>query len=284
MLIGGEAYREQLEENLFSSRQFICYSAFFTETAAQWLLKKRNFSNEDRLLIRALPADFAAGACSFAAIRFVLKSGLSVRMSSALHAKIYAFDDCVFAGSANLTAKGLALTENYNQELGTRSELEEKDRALLDHLWSQGTLLDEAKINKMEEFLRNSIKISVPVSDLSVSWPSHIIHENRDLYCSDFPQDYPSDDIRWSSESSLKETLAYKWLRDIIRVEGDARFGFLSSELHDVIYDDPAPYRREIKTLLANLLEAIKYLDVSELEVFRPNHSQVVRLRSDLMR
>jgi hypothetical protein len=283
MLIGGEAYRDLLEENLLSSRQFICYSAFFTEIAANWLLQKRKLSVSDRVLIRALPADFAAGACSFAAIRLVLKSGLHVKMSSALHAKIYAFDDCVFAGSANLTARGLALTENHNEELGIRSKLEEKDTVLLDHLWSQGTSLDEGTIGRMEEFLSASQETNDSINNLSLSWPSHIANENRDLYCSDFPQDYPSDDNRWSSESSLKGSPAYKWLRNVIKIEGAVRFGFLSSELHNVIYDDPAPYRREIKNLLSNLLEVIKDLDASELEVFRPNHSQVVRLRSDRM-
>ena len=115
MLIGGEAYRKQLEENLISSKRFVCYSAFFTQTAAQWLSKARNFVIEDRLLIRALPTDFSAGSCSFEAIRLVQKHGLIVKMSSALHAKIYAFDECVYAGSANLTAKGLALSEKHNQ-------------------------------------------------------------------------------------------------------------------------------------------------------------------------
>ena len=284
MLIGGEAYRDLLEENLLSSRQFICYSAFFTEIAADWLLQKRKFSLSDRLLIRALPADFAAGACSFAAIRLVLKSGLHVKMSSALHAKIYAFDDCVFAGSANLTARGLALTETHNEELGIRSKSEEKDTVLLDHLWSQGTSLDEDAIGRMEEFLNAWQEKNDSINNLSLSWPSHIANENRDLYCSDFPQDYPSDDNRWSSESSLKGSPAYKWLRNVIKIEGAVRFGFLSSELHNVIYDDPAPYRREIKNLLSNLLEVIKDLDANELEVFRPNHSQVVRLRSDRVR
>ena len=264
MLIGGEAYRDLLEENLLSSRQFICYSAFFTEIAADWLLQKRKFSLSDRLLIRALPADFAAGACSFAAIRLVLKSGLHVKMSSALHAKIYVFDDCVFAGSANLTARGLALTENHNEELGIRSKLEEKDTVLLDHLWSQGTSLDEDAIGRMEEFLNAWQEKNDSINNLSLSWPSHIANENRDLYCSDFPQDYPSDDNRWSSESSLKGSPAYKWLRNVIKIEGAVRFGFLSSELHNVIYDDPAPYRREIKNLLSNLLEVIKDLDASE--------------------
>ena len=284
MLIGGEAYRELLEENLLSSRQFICYSAFFTEVAADWLLQKRKFSVSDRLLLRALPADFDAGACSFAAIRLVLKSGLHVKMSSALHAKIYAFDDCVFAGSANLTARGLALTENHNEELGIKSKLEEKDTVLLDHLWSQGTSIDEDTVARMEGFLSDTQEKTDPLNKLPLSWPSHIANEHRDLYCSDFPQDYPSDDNRWSSESSLKGSAAYKWLRNVIKIEGAVRFGFLSSKLHDVIYDDPVPYRREIKNLLANLLEAVKDLDASELEVFRPNHSQVVRMRSEKIR
>lgn len=135
MLLNGEYFRKQLEQSIKESERFICYSAFFTQPAADWLSKFRVTLDTDRLLIRALPVDFAMGSCSFKAIKKILACEMPVRMSSALHAKIYAFDDCVYSGSANLTAKGLALCEDHNQELGVRSEIDEKDLSLLDHLW-----------------------------------------------------------------------------------------------------------------------------------------------------
>ena len=279
VLIGGEAYRKQLEANLISSKRFICYSAFFTQTAAQWVSKARNFVAEDRLLIRALPTDFSAGSCSFEAIRLVQKHGLIVKMSSALHAKIYAFDDCVYAGSANLTAKGLALSEKHNQELGVRSKLSAEDLDLLDNLWDQGVLLDEKTLVKMENYLNNLTSLTSVVNNLPMSWPSDVIEEKRNLYCSDFPQEYPSNDIRWVSKKSLEQTMAYEWLRSTIKNNGEVSFGFLSSNLHDIIYDDPKPYRRDIKTLLSSLLSIITNLDDTTLEVIRPRHRQLVRFR-----
>ena len=279
MLIGGENFREQLEINLAKSDVFICYSAFFTEAAAKWLASNRTVSPRDRLLIRALPADFQAGACSVQAIRLSIKSGLQVKMSSALHAKIYAFDDCVFTGSANLTGKGLALTENHNTEIGIRSELVPEDHILMDNLWEQGVVINEITLNRMEAFLESIDASNTRYTDLPYSWPTHVLVENRDLYCSDFPQDYPSNDVRWSSEETLKQTAAYLWIERVIIEHGEVRFGFLSAKLHTDVFDDPAPYRRQIKTLLSNLLQIIRDLDTKKLEVVRPNHTQLVRLR-----
>jgi len=282
MLLDSKKFRKQLESELSKSSRCICYSAFFTEKASKWLIEKRSFLSEDRLLIRALPADFSAGACSINAIKAVLLHGLTVKMSSALHAKIYAFDDYVYSGSANLTARGLALIDTHNQELGTKTDLCLEDLKLLEHLWIQAVPITSETLTKMETFLEDQQNSNSNEMSSQISWPEEIFQENRDLYCSDFPQDYPSDDIRWCNETALKQSAAYNWLRNTIENEGEARFGFLSSKLHDIIFDDPAPYRREIKELLANLLEVVKDLDASKLEVFRPNHSQVVRLRTDL--
>lgn len=279
MLLSGERFRTQLEKNLNKSRRFFCYSAFFTNPAAVWLEKKRIILDTDRLLIRALPVDFITGACSFEAIKKVLSRNMAVKMSSALHAKVYAFDDCVYAGSSNLTAKGLALCEDHNQELGVRSELNDQDLSLLDHLWSQASNINYEITEKMEDFVGQISHSSSDDATKPLTWPTDIISETRDLYCSDFPQTYPSNDFRWSTESALKQSLAYKWLSATVKKNGESRFGFLSYNLHNTIYDDPTPYRREIKTLLANLLSAVSDLDSNKLEIIRPNYTQVVRLR-----
>lgn len=279
MLLDGDAFRLQLEGLLSLSKRFFCYSAFFTEPAANWLLDHRQVSNNDRLLVRGLPIDFHGGSCSFEAIKKVLYSGMPVKLSSALHAKIYTFDNCVYSGSANLTARGLALCENNNQELGVRSNLEQEDLALLDHLWSQSVTITSEILEKMEKFVDQLVTSDSKQTEIPICWPMEIVIENRDLYCSDFPQNYPTGDFRWQTQKELKQTAAYKWLYRNIRENGDMRFGFLSQDLHNKVFDDPAPYRREIKNLLANLLMIVSDLDKTDLEVVRPRHSQIVRLK-----
>tara|TARA_B100000767_G_C19763885_1_gene536506 strand:- start:1344 stop:2180 length:837 start_codon:yes stop_codon:yes gene_type:complete len=278
MLLGTNQLRVELEESLEKSERFLCYSAFFTKPAAEWLLKHREFTINDCLLVRALPEDFISGSCSFDALKLMLRQNINVRMSTALHAKIYAFDDCVYAGSANLTARGLALVDQHNQEIGLKGSISSNDLELLENLWSQAETITDTKLKMMEEFChQHKIKKSLP--DMSLIWPKEILNEVRDIYCSDFPQDYPTAEIRFQTETSLQGSLAYNWLKNAIIDNGSMSFGALSALLHDDIYDDPSPYRRDIKTLLANLLSIVITLDTHTLEIIRPRHSQVVKLR-----
>ena len=278
MLLGTNQLRVELEESLEKSERFLCYSAFFTKPAAEWLLKHREFTINDFLLVRALPEDFISGSCSFDALKLMLRQNINVRMSTALHAKIYAFDDCVYAGSANLTARGLALVDQHNQEIGLKGSISSNDLELLENLWSQAETITDTKLKMMEEFChQHKIKKSLP--DMSLIWPKEILNEVRDIYCSDFPQDYPTAEIRFQTETSLQGSLAYNWLKNAIIDNGSMSFGALSALLHDDIYDDPSPYRRDIKTLLANLLSIVITLDTHTLEIIRPRHSQVVKLR-----
>ena len=278
MLLGTNQLSVELEESLEKSERFLCYSAFFTKPAAEWLLKHREFTINDCLLVRALPEDFISGSCSFDALKLMLRQNINVRMSTALHAKIYAFDDCVYAGSANLTARGLALVDQHNQEIGLKGSISSNDLELLENLWSQAETITDTKLKMMEEFChQHKIKKSLP--DMSLIWPKEIFNEVRDIYCSDFPQDYPTAEIRFQTETSLQGSLAYNWLKNAIIDNGSMSFGALSALLHDDIYDDPSPYRRDIKTLLANLLSIVITLDTHTLEIIRPRHSQVVKLR-----
>ena len=278
MLLGTNQLRVELEESLDKSERFLCYSAFFTKPAAEWLIKHREFTINDCLLVRALPDDFISGSCSFNALKLMLRQNVNVKMSTALHAKIYAFDDCVYAGSANLTARGLALVDQHNQEIGLKGSLSSNDLELLGNLWSQAETITDTKLKMMEDFChQHKIKKSLP--DMSLIWPKEIFNEVRDIYCSDFPQDYPTAEIRFQTVSSLQGSLAYNWLKNAIIDNGSMSFGALSALLHDDIYDDPSPYRRDIKTLLANLLSIVITLDTHTLEIIRPRHSQVVKLR-----
>ena len=179
----------------------------------------------------------------------------------------------------NLTAKGLALAEDSNLEIGVKADVSSDDIEILDHLWAQAVVLDAETLARMEKHIREIIDDDLRVDQVQISWPEDVVLEERDMYCSDFPQAFPSDDLRWSGSAPLKQTVAYKWLLTQVEIHGEPSFGFLSSQLHDDVYDDPAPYRREIKELLANLLEVVKEHDRDGLEVIRPRHRQVVRKR-----
>ena len=98
-------------------------------------------------------------------------------------------------------------------------------------------------------------EIEMSKDTLPSKWPEEIVSEDRDLYCSDFPQGTQLDEHRWTSLPDFEASMAFQWLlKSTLENGGSASFGYLSQKLHNDVYDDPTPYRRAIKDLLANLL------------------------------
>ena len=76
---------------------------------------------------------------------------------------------------------------------------------------------------------------------------------------------------------NFKCTNCFKWLETILSDEIALSFGAISKRLHDIILDDPIPYRKEIKVFVANLYTWFALLP--EYEISRPRHSQIIRLK-----
>ena len=278
-LLDTNQLRLALEPALRTANRCYLYSAFLTELAADWLISTRQFDGKERLLIRGLPFDFVSGASSFQALRKLLHRGAQIRFSTALHAKIFIVDEAIFVGSANLTGNGLALVDDPNDELTIVSNLEAGHLQQISHLWREGYFVDSDLLNRLETYLGGSELEGPDPSGVPNVWPDDLIEEKRVLYCSDFPQSSPESGV-WVYSSSLQSSKAYDWLYSVVSEHGHCSFGFLSSALHSALHDDPAPYRRNVKELLANLLSYITTTPGLPLEVIRPNHSQVVQLRS----
>jgi hypothetical protein len=79
---------------------------------------------------------------------------------------------------------------------------------------------------------------------------------------------------------ALRGTRILQWLtRELSAVEdGQLYFGAIAAKLHEALIDDPRPYRRDVKTLLVNLLSWIKLYPECGLQVDRPGYSERVRL------
>lgn len=273
--------RDALSERLSEAGVVAVFSAFLAEEAGKWLLSSRAGKPISRILVRGLPGDFLAGACSFSALRRFVEHGVPVKFSSGFHGKIFVLDEVGFVGSANLTAKGLALNMNPNVELATEIELSRENSLLLENIWSQGVTVNEDNLKAYENFVAEIGKPADSCSAEMQTLPISIFTEIRDLYCSDFPGNSDDADGTWAVYSSLSVKPAYLWLLKTVREAGEAgcSFGFLSSQLHTVIFDDPTPYRSTVKQLLRNLLNIVEEYDSKTLLVTRPRYTQVVTLR-----
>ena len=277
MLLPTAELKSRLKLQFSSSRRCWIYSAFVSQSGIDFVLGHRHEFSSDRLLVRCDLRDVVTGACSLAALKSALEAGFEVRLSSALHVKLYFFDEKLFVGSANLTGKGLALVGYCNDELSTEGRPTARDAEIAEHLWSQGTEINHARLIAMQEFIEQLDTVS---NNAIASWPESIFVEERDLHCSDFPQNTTVDISRWNDIEKFKVSPAYLWLiRSVEENGGSASFGWLSKKLHTDVYDDPAPYRRNIKELLENLLDLVVAFQPDGVFVEKPNVSSVVFLR-----
>ncbi len=277
MLLPTAELKSRLQQQFSDSRRCWIYSAFISQPGIDFVLGHRHEFSSDRLLVRCDLRDVMTGACSLAALKSALDAGFEVRLSSALHVKLYFFDEKLFVGSANLTGKGLALIGYCNDELSTEGEPTARDAEIAENLWSQGTEINHARLVAMQKFIEQLDTVS---NNTPASWPDAIFVEERDLYCSDFPQNTTADSFRWNDIEKFKVSPAYLWLISSVEENGgSASFGWLSKKLHTDVYDDPAPYRRNIKELLENLLDLVVVFQPDGMCVERPNVSSVVFLR-----
>ncbi|EXJ11394.1 MULTISPECIES: phospholipase D-like domain-containing protein [Nitrincola] len=277
-LLDEKQLRDRLKDLLPSSKRSWIYSAFISATAAEWLGNYLSLSSESRVLVRGRLDDVVNGVCDLNALKLLLEKGVNVGMSSALHAKIYFFDESVIASSSNLTAAGLALCQSPNIELGIEAQATASDVTIAENLWRQAVKVDLSLLQKMTDYVEG---LDLSKSTEHLIWPGELFVEKRDLYCSDFPLEGSLDQPEWNRFELLAQTTAYRWLLNEVMKENVAlSFGYLTKKLHDALYDDPLPYRSDVKQMLSSLLSIVDRLDEEKLQITRPRHSQIVSLRS----
>jgi hypothetical protein len=141
------------------------------------------------------------------------------------------------------------------------------------------------------------------LTDIPTTWPEDIMPKINELFVSDFPMTKPDEKNEvYNANPSLefalieknktnfanaqqlfKNSKVYKWLKQQIienKSDRDLGFGSLSQLIHDALADDPAPYRKDIKTLQANLYTYLKKYANDEIEIYVPGKkSEVIRLK-----
>jgi hypothetical protein len=85
--------------------------------------------------------------------------------------------------------------------------------------------------------------------------------------------------------SILKKQVAnvrcIRWLIETLQESQNQElyFGCLTQALHDDLKDDPAPYRKDVKTLVQNMLSYCEIYLQDKIEITRPNYSQKIKLQ-----
>ncbi|MBE0448144.1 MAG: phospholipase D family protein [Actinobacteria bacterium] len=298
-LLSAEQVKSELENEFSTAQQIIIISAYITMPAVDWLITSisRNCQHVDVFIVaRVTPVDVISGSTSLKALRACLDRGYNVYILHSLHAKIYLVDKkTMYVGSSNFTSNGLKIFGEGNLEALLQVMPNDKDMEFIDNILRVSIQIDIASLTKMEDFVASYEQ--KPGDEIPYKWPVYISPSTDGLWVSDFPLlrlgDYVNSNDSHNEFSRilltqktaekkelLRKTRIYSWLIDTLRSEEsyECYYGKLSKIIHDALQDDPAPYRKDVKQLLSNLLEFIEMVSLEEIVVDRPNHSQRLRL------
>lgn len=300
LLTVDETKSEIIKQVSQAQEQLQIISAFCKIPAVELLDSNiHNKLSSKKLMVRFLLSDLVSGVTDIKLYDYCKTHGWKLYVKFDLHAKTYIFDKkrCIL-GSSNLTSKGLSLSLHGNYELSCFVDINESDIDKIDALFDNALLMDDELYEAMKvEYdyaCNNSSK-----NTTSQKWSDNIMQKTKPNANVMFTYDFPiSENPNFDDPSSfgfleiantltmeeVKEKFlyckAYLWLYETVDGAPNKTcfFGALSEKLHNVLMNDPKPYRREVKELLGNLLGWIEALKIEEMVIDTPSHSQRIRV------
>lgn len=297
-LLFSDEIKNQLECELKQAENDIQIISAYCKKAAIKFVDDciQNPMQRKRLLVRFSFADVVSGASDLDVYEFCRNNGWELYMRLDLHAKTYIFDKlrCII-GSANLTARGVNLMEESNYEIAYLSTISENEISRIDMLFDDAVRVNDELYKTLTECVNKHNSYSHVKND----WDESILRlfdtKVDVLFTYDFPNcdslsnlkpdslDFLGVPPGWTTAILKKAFIkcnAYRWLKSVLaqKTNNEIYFGELSALIHDVIINDPKPYRKEVKELQANLLNWITELDIDEIQIDRPKHSQRIKL------
>lgn len=259
-----------------------------------------------RVLARWKPQDLASGASDLEVFKVCQAHGVPFYVHTSFHGKLYQFDPVgVLIGSFNLTGNGFSINRSGNDEAGVLIPCTPATNRFVDDLFSRSIALDKDLFEEIAYF----VSLAGEGENLAREWPAEIqvkLQSNPEavskllvtecLFCSydEFcdarstarPHDLSllgikeieANDLKHLSEQ-VRRTRLFTWLTEQLHQRsGEIYFGQLTALLHDALFDDPKPYRKDVKNLLVNFLSWLKALAIPEIYIDRPQHSERIQL------
>lgn len=312
-LLPTEAYRFALAERLRAAeKNCLVISAYLTVGGLEWISKSLPPGIQVSILTRWKASDLVSGASDIASFWFAQSRDWDFRILHELHAKCCLVDDdTIFVGSANVTNKGFCLTPGGNRELGLFAQAFPEDVQTSWSLHRCGVIVTSDIAKQMESWVKETAASTEP--PLDVQWPSDIdsflAKKLSGVWVADLPwapaqnvlsylggaqlPDKELEDVRHDLSvfsATTPEHLAYgfrqsncfRWLINFLSkdpAEPFAYYGRLTEGLHNSLLDDPRPYRKDIKTLLSNVISYTIAFAGDTIAHDRPNYSERLALR-----
>ena len=246
-----------------------------------------------KLLLRARLEDILCGATDIEIYTYCIRNNWDIYLNLDLHSKIYVFNNNrALIGSANLTASGIGLHTNQNIESMACLDITSQEMITLDKLFHSSIELTENIYSLMIDQLK---ALDLNTKGKNGDWNKSILNLlepkvyslwTTEMFFSSSPLNIDEHDkslLGISNTDSLadiktkfKYSKTYLWLKTSIINE--IYFGELTAKLHNSLLDDPTPYRKDVKTLLSNLLNWVDELNIEDIVIDRPNHSQRIKV------
>jgi len=261
-----------------------------------------------RVLARWTLDDLLSQASDLSTYELCKSKNINFYIKQDFHGKLYDLaPHGVLIGSFNLTNRGFSISSAGNDEAGVLIENNKESGEYFDQLFQNATKVDDHLFEMLSRFVAEN----KGNNEVRISWPEEIIRlispinydamekilVNECLACTfnDFMNTSSDARLHDISLLSLEEkdckdltvirnrfiqSKIFRWFCSALRAEdGDVYFGRATALLHDQLFDDPKPYRQEVKSLLSNLLSWIDALGLEEVTIDRPNHSQRIKIK-----
>ena len=290
--------------------EIIVCSAFITMKGIEWFYNNlQNKKINCRVISRWDRGDLLSKVSDIEVYNFCKKMGWSFEIIENLHAKFYLMDQKdLISGSLNLTAKGFGLVPISNKEFGNYFEAIDEDLININRFLEDAIKITDELFNEYKKYLEENKDFVIQqlpelpekiknlkekkltklwVHDFLFNEPENLLN-NFNENTEDLIHDRSLLNINSQDDLSL-ETIKlnfvnldlYKWFIKQIKNKDNKSFSFgeLSALIHNSLFDDPKPYRKEIKNLQANFFKFLELLKFENLKIERPNYSQVITFK-----
>lgn len=290
--------------------ELIILCPFIKKSALETVLGELSENIKLTVVVRWRIEDIVFGSSDLEIYPLLKKLNHKLYINRDIHLKVLVKDKKeIFLGSANITGSGLGLIKNPNIEAVSISDLEEGSLYEIFKILKSSVIVDDElfanisdtvskygdiknllemekkKMKRQDEKNMGKKGINVVVADFPFCHSPKIFIDNylnlryglpelkHDMRLFNIPKGESENTLEKKLSLSFLASNAYCWQNQIVKDE--ISFGKYSSLLHDVLMDDPKPFRKRVKELVNNMFNWTRYYS-KEYGVKKLKHTHVL--------
>ncbi len=309
LIDGAESYKWLINSIPHLNGEAVICSAFLKANILEEFHKLAPTNAKVKVLSRWQLGDLIVGASDIESYEICKKFGWEFHIRLNFHGKVFLIPDSgILVGSANATSSGFGLRPNSNAEVGTIVNQSDENVHIINSLFDESICVTDQIFNDLKSIVDASEK-----DREKITWPKNILEiiEKTDYSKEKFflSECFQTNGIDIFNLENLKSygaisdlsllgalsfepsnkllielfinTKIFKWVYSIVKNNnGSLRFGGVTDALHNALFEDPAPYRSEVKKLVQNLYSWIRLAGSQStgMEIYQPNHTEILRI------